>query len=248
MSPNGLVLIPARYGSSRFPGKPLAKISNKTIIQLVFENSKSSGFEVAVVTDDLRIENEVKSFGGNVFRVDDDVASGTERIALCYERFFSDGKFNFIVNVQGDEPLISGELLLKLVKYQIESKVDIATVVRKKSCLDPDFKNPNCVKAIRNEKSGKCLYFTRSSAPHIRESDDIKNSNWFHHMGIYSYTIDALRKFNDSPVSYLENLEKLEQLRALELNLSIGAIETQTDFFGIDTPEDLEKLKGVMGE
>lgn len=246
MKAQTVVLIPARFNSSRFPGKPLATIDGKTMIERVYENALKSGFETFVVTDDAKIESAVKNFGGQVLRVDDEVETGSERIILAFERYLKQGNVQFIINVQGDEPLLEGSELKKLVQYQLKSGVDIATMVRKRSSKTDleAYKNSNVVKVIYEKDSGACFYFSRASIPHDR---DQKNEFfWYQHVGVYSYSVNALMKFKNLKVSYYENLEKLEQLRAMEAGLKFGAIETTLNLIGVDAPEDIQKVEGVL--
>ena len=244
-----LVLIPARYASSRFPGKPLAKIAGKSMVQRVFENCTSMGAspsfdtQAYVVTDNLEIEKHVKDFGGNVVRVDDEVESGTERIHLAFQKS-ADKKFDLIINVQGDEPLLTGEELQRLAQFHLDSDFDIATLVKKNECME-EIKNPNVVKALV-APTGRCLYFSRGALPHDRDGNELKA--WWQHIGVYSYRPEALQKFCESPMGIYERIEKLEQLRAMEQGLSIGALVTNLNLFGVDTPEDLKKLAEVLSE
>lgn len=240
------VLIPARYASSRFPGKPLTLIKGRSMIERVYTNCLASGFECAVVTDDDRIEKAVKSFGGKVFRVDDDVPSGSERIALAFERFLADKKPELVINVQGDEPLLSGEVLKELAQFHLSSKFDITTLMRERSSSEEDFKNPNVVKAVWSPESKQCLYFSRQSVPFDRDSKT--THPWYHHIGVYSYKPQALQKFVKLPVARLEDLEKLEQLRALENQMTIGGILTTQKLMGVDVPEDVKKIEGALSE
>lgn len=241
--PKSLILIPARFASTRFPGKPLTPILNKTMIERVYQNAASSGAHTVVVTDSAEIEKEVKLFGGNVCRIDDDVPSGSERIGLCYERFYKDEKFDLVINVQGDEPLLPGSELKKLIAFHHQSKFDITTLVRKR--VDAEgFLDPNRVKAVLGA-NGECLYFSRASVPHYR--DNVGGSGeWYLHIGVYSYRPAALKRFLSLPMSRLEAIEKLEQLRALENGMKIGAIESGHDLIGVDTPEDVLKVEGVL--
>lgn len=240
---NALILIPARYGSSRFPGKPLAKILDKPMIQHVIENCKASGHDCAVVTDDERIENVLNNLELPCVRVDDEVSTGSERIALAYERFFSNKDYDFIVNAQGDEPLLKANTIKKLVEYHGKSGFDIATAVKTRSSSEEDFKNPNIVKCVYSEKDGKCLYFTRASAPHFRDN---ASGEWHQHIGLYSYKISALKSFVKLEESRLEKAEKLEQLRAMENGMSLGAIILDETLIGVDTPEDIHRIEGVL--
>jgi 3-deoxy-manno-octulosonate cytidylyltransferase (CMP-KDO synthetase) len=239
-----VVLIPARFASSRFPGKPLALIAGKSMIQRVYENCAASGFVTAVVTDNIEIQEHVENFGGKVVRVDDDVPSGTERIALAYERFFQSQKPQLVINVQGDEPLLKGQTLKELAAFHLSSSFDLTTLVRERGCREEDFKNPNVVKAILSVDSGKCLYFSRQSVPYDR--DNRGSFNWHQHIGVYSYRPEALLKFVKKPLSRLEDLEKLEQLRALEDGMSMGAILTLEKLIGVDVPEDIKKVEGAL--
>lgn len=247
-----LILIPARFASTRFPGKPLAKILGISMIQRVLQNctlnpSEDFEFDTFVVTDDQRIEDHVKSFSPNVLRVDDDVISGTLRIQLAYERFFKNKNQNYdlVINVQGDEPLLKGDDLLSLAKFHLESTFDITTLVKKRMGFSSDFLDSNKVKVVMSESTGSAFYFSRSPIPHSRDknSSDGKNDYWFLHIGVYSYKPKALVQFSTHPETRLENLEKLEQLRALEMNLKIGALETKSTILGVDHPNDIAKIE-----
>lgn len=246
MNKTTVVLIPARYNSSRFPGKPLAVISGVSMIERVYRNCELSGLECAVVTDDTRIEEHVLRFGGKVVRVDDDVPSGSERIALAFERFYKERKFEMVINVQGDEPLLKGDILRELAAFHAESTFEIATLIRPRSSQEVEFSNPNVVKAVYCEESKKCLYFSRASLPFSRDS--IPDYKWFQHIGVYSYKASALEAFVKLPESNLEVMERLEQLRALENNMSIGAIVSTQKLVGVDVPEDVKKVEEVLSE
>lgn len=247
-----LILIPARFASTRFPGKPLVKIGSKSMINLVLDNCLKAihaniDFESFVVTDDQRIEDHVKTFSSNVVRVDDDVNSGTLRIQLAYERFFKDKQFDLIINVQGDEPLLNSSDLVKLAAFHLRSEFDIATLVRKMPNFDDVFKDTNKVKAVISEFDGRALYFSRSPIPCKRDlSTDNKNDYWYLHIGVYSYRPEALNKFSKAKETRLENLEKLEQLRAMEIGLSIGVLETQSLLIGVDHIDDAKKVEEVL--
>lgn len=236
-----LVLIPARYNSSRFPGKPLAKIKDKPMIQYVYENCKEAGIDSFVVTDDERIEKAVKEFGGNVVRVDDEVETGSERIALAYERFFKN--YDYIINVQGDEPLLISSEIERIKKFHLNNDFDITTAVKKRRNIEEDFTNKNIVKCVFSEVSNQCLYFSRESIPYGREQKVI---DWYQHIGIYSYKAKSLKKFVKLPISTLEATEKLEQLRALENGMTIGAMLTDLNLIGVDDPQDILKIEGVL--
>ena len=242
-----LVLIPARFNSSRFPGKPLAKILDKPMIQHVFERIANTDYQninvdVFVVTDDKKIEVAVEGFGGDVCLVSDETESGTERVSLAVDRFFKDKNYDLIINVQGDEPLIKPEIIEQLANYHLNSEFDIATVVRKDNEIGSD---PNVVKAIYSRPSGRCLYFSRSEIPFNRNS---LRENLYAHVGIYSFRPSALSRFCEFPVSEYEKIESLEQLRALENGLTIGAIESNERLQGVDTPDDIAKVEEQLNE
>lgn len=239
-----LILIPARYGSSRFPGKPLAKILDKPMIAYMIEHCEQTGFDYAVVTDNDEIEQAVKEYNGNVVRVDDDVISGSERIALALQRFYQESDYDLVINVQGDEPLISAAEIKSIGQFHLDnSHFDICTAVKRRFRSEKEFENPNVVKAVYTSFSGQCLYFSRASIPFDRDGED---TQWFQHIGIYSYKVNALKKFVALPPSKLELTEKLEQLRALENGMLIGAKITNINLIGVDTPEDLAKIEGVL--
>lgn len=236
-----IVLIPARYQSTRFPGKPLSLIKGKSMIQRVFENVASSGFESAVVTDDARIEEHVAKFNGKVLRVDDNVPSGTERIAIALERFY-ENKYKFAINVQGDEPLLKGDTLKKLVKFHQENQTyGVTTLYRKR--FDKEIENPDIVKIALSDTSGECLYFSRSGIPYDRDKE---GRVWYQHIGVYCYQAEVLKKFTTLEQTSLEKCEKLEQLRALENKIKIGAIEVDYDLIGVDRLEDIKLVEKFL--
>ncbi len=238
-----LVLIPARYASTRFPGKPLVPLLGKPMIQRVWENV-AHFFDAAVVTDDERIEAAVKEFGGQVVRVDDDVDSGTLRIGLAYERFFAQHDYDFILNVQGDEPLLGGQDLERLVQFHAASLFDVATLVKAETD-SAEFANPNRVKAVFSPGSGECHYFSRAGIPFDRDGIDPR---WWLHVGVYCYRPESLRKACALAPSPLEQKEKLEQLRVLENNMRLGAIETKSVLIGVDVPADVAKIEERLRE
>jgi 3-deoxy-manno-octulosonate cytidylyltransferase (CMP-KDO synthetase) len=239
-----VILIPARFASSRFPGKPLALINGQSMIERVFKNCEASGFPTYVVTDHDGIEKHVKEFGGKVIRIDDDVPSGSERIALAFERQLQSENPELVINVQGDEPLLKGDVLKELAQFHLDSSFDIATLLRERSVKDEDFKNPNVVKAVYSPLSKQCLYFSRQSLPYDRDGG--RDYNWYQHIGVYSYKPKALSVFVKLPMARLEDLEKLEQLRALENQMTIGAVLTSQKLIGVDVPDDIQKVEGAL--
>lgn len=247
-----LILIPARFASTRFPGKPLAMISGKTMIARVLDNCLTAShpdinFESFVVTDSDEVEGHIKTFSENVVRVDDDVISGTLRIELAYNRFFKSKNYDLVINVQGDEPLLEGSDLVRLAEFHLKSPFEIATLVKKQNGFDTVFQDPNKVKVAMSETTGRAFYFSRAPIPFKRDIGvDLSGEYWFLHIGVYSYKADALTQFAKAPVSRLEDLEKLEQLRALEMGMNIGALETKSIVMGVDHPEDVKKVEEVL--
>jgi 3-deoxy-manno-octulosonate cytidylyltransferase (CMP-KDO synthetase) len=258
-----LVLIPARFNSSRFPGKPLAKLLGKSMIQRVYENCQEANyyispssleghslaplklkFDTYVVTDSDEIQNHLIEINGKVCRVDDAVKTGSERIYLAFKRFFENKEYDLVVNMQGDEPLLTGNELRKLCSFHLQNGSDLATLVRKRDTIDQDFNSKNVVKVIYSEQSGICHYFSRSQIPYF--VDDKSSSEWYQHIGIYSYKIEALERFSKSPPGFYENRESLEQLRALELGMKILGLKTEAKLIGVDAPEDIQKVERVL--
>ena len=241
-------IIPARYSSTRFPGKPLADIHGKTMIQRVYEQTLQAIEEVWVATDDDRIKNTVENFGGNVIMTSPDHQSGTDRIAEAISKI-SESKgteYDVVINIQGDEPFIQPEQI-ELVKKCFESEhTQIATLVKQISKQEEIF-DPNKVKAVIS-KSQKALYFSRSPIPFLRE---IEKENWlnmgtfYKHIGMYAYKNDVLQEITQIDQSSLELSESLEQLRWLENEYWIQTEITEHESIGIDTPEDLERVKEI---
>ncbi|MBF0207178.1 MAG: 3-deoxy-manno-octulosonate cytidylyltransferase, partial [Oligoflexia bacterium] len=258
--PKTLVLIPARYESSRFPGKPLAQIAGKSMIERTFTNAAESNFEVVVVTDHPLIEEHVRSFGGNVVRVDDQVNSGSDRIYLAYKRFFKhlskrlserlQQDYQFIINLQGDEPLLPGSELVKLPLLSAKSGHPISTLIKEQKNYDcEEFKNPNVVKVIFSKKTEECLYFSRASIPHFTSTHFASHSTatpWYQHIGVYCYSRDALERFVSTPPSSYELSERLEQLRALEMGIKIGGVPTVANLIAVDTPQDIIRVEDAL--
>lgn len=236
-----LGIIPARYASTRFPAKPLADIAGKSMIQRVYEQVKKSKLitDVIVATDNTEILNHVTQFGGRVRMTKESHVSGTDR---CYEALtLQKAKFDYVINIQGDEPFIQPEQI-DLLAELLDGKTEIATLVKKIEDKDQLF-NPNVVKAVVSEK-GEALYFSRSTVPHIRnttEGEWMNKHTFYKHIGMYAYRTDVLQQLTALPVSPLEKAESLEQLRWLENGFRIKVAETKTETIGIDTPEDLQK-------
>jgi 3-deoxy-manno-octulosonate cytidylyltransferase (CMP-KDO synthetase) len=245
-----LVLIPARYGSSRLPGKPLADLGGRPMIQRVYEAVLAAPeVETALVaTDDERIFRVVEAFGGQAMMTAPGHLSGTDR---CAEALASlDRKYELVVNVQGDEPFVQAAQLRALQRFmQDNPSFPIGTLVRRIDTAE-ELENPNHVKAVVCAQSRKALYFSRSPVPYLRGvpfSEWPNKGTFYRHLGIYAFRGHALTAVAALPPSPLESMESLEQLRWLENGWSIGACETDHTGMGIDTPEDLERAQRLFG-
>jgi 3-deoxy-manno-octulosonate cytidylyltransferase (CMP-KDO synthetase) len=240
-----LGIIPARFESSRFPGKPLAQIEGKPMIQWVYEACMGVFDHLVVATDDERILTAAEGFGANVLLTSSDHSSGTERCleALCILEK-KNLAFDMVVNIQGDEPLIKKEQLSQLLTCMEEDDADIATLVKVfEEHEDPG--DPNSVKVVINTKN-EALYFSRSPIPFHRDSKSVLSEKYLKHIGLYAYKSTVLKKICDLPVSKLEKAESLEQLRWLENGFTIRTMSTEYENIGIDTPDDLKKLKNYL--
>lgn len=248
-----LCIIPARYGSKRFPGKPLALLNKKPIIQHVYENAKKSTLidDVFVATDDVRILKTVESFGGKAIMTSTEAPSGTDRIAEAVDELMKEGyhinERSIIINLQGDEPLIRAEMIDQLIELMKEGDGYIGTLAKEIRNIE-EFENPNIVKVVFDKK-GFAIYFSRAPIPFDRErylGEITRNPYMYKHIGIYGYSVEILREFVRLPQSRLEKIEYLEQLRALENGIKIKVGITDYDSFGIDTPKDLEVVEKCL--
>lgn len=233
-------VIPARYGSTRFPGKPLALIHNKPLLQWVIEGVRSAKSikQLIVATDDTRIESLCKELGVDVVMTDSDLPSGSDRVWAAIKSIDCD----VVVNVQGDEPLITAELLDRLVApFQKDPSLEMATLAEKLKMEDA--KNSNIVKLILN-KDDEAIYFSRFNIPYSKGSD-FEGAN-LKHIGLYAYRKDFLKQFcNQEPVA-IEKMESLEQLRALYMGARIKVILVQQLLKGVDTPEDAKQVEKIL--
>lgn len=237
-----LGIIPARFASSRFPGKPLVDIEGQTMIQRVYEQVKQSKklSKVIVATDDQRIVEEVLSFGGNVVMTSETHQSGTDR---CAEVITNDNEYDVIINIQGDEPFINPEQIDLLAACFENPQTKIATLVKKIDSMDELF-NLNIPKVVRNIH-GEAIYFSRQTIPFLRGIEQgqwLKEQTFYKHIGIYAYQVDTLRALTQLPVSGLEEAEALEQLRWIENGYAIQTAVTTHETVAVDTKEDLEKI------
>lgn len=244
-------IIPARYASSRFPGKPLALLGNKPMIQRVYEQVAKSVDIVYVATDDIRIFDTVKSFGGKAIMTSPEHMSGTDRCAEAVEKIKRDtGKIiDVVINIQGDEPFINPEQINLLKKCFKGENVEIATLIRR---IEPgeDIFNPNQPKVIINAEKD-AIYFSRAAIPYLRDtekSDWSKKHVYYKHIGLYAYRTEILKKITLLPRSPLEVSESLEQNRWIENGFKIKTAVTLWETIGIDTPEDMELAKAMMDD
>jgi 3-deoxy-manno-octulosonate cytidylyltransferase (CMP-KDO synthetase) len=233
-----MVVIPARYGSSRFPGKPLAMLGRKPMIQHVYEHAAAcrAVTEVLVATDDERIKQAVERFGGRVAMVAGDYRTGTDRVAGVARMFDRD----YYVNLQGDEIPLQPNLLTDLIEPFIESGAGMGTLKRALEATE-DVHNPSVVKVV-TDHLGNALYFSRAPIPLVRDDAARRAVEGLHyiHLGLYMYRRDTLLKLASLPTGRLEDAEKLEQLRALEHGIPIRVWETTHASLRVDTPQDVE--------
>jgi len=263
-----MVIIPARYDSTRFPGKPLSLLRGKTLIQHVYENSRDANLidDIIVATDSEAIFEKVFSFGGKAVMTSKVHPSGTDRIAEVAASMDCD----IVVNVQADEPLIQSQMIDDVILLLDDERASIGTLVKKIADLK-EIANPNVVKVVFDEE-GFALYFSRSPIPYHRDSGiphlTLRNgetekrrkemrvpdspsprypeAKFYKHIGIYSYRREALLALSKMEPTELEKIEKLEQLRAIEKGMRIKIKETFFETYGVDTPEDLERIEKCL--
>lgn len=244
-------IIPARYASSRFPGKPLVDIGGKSMIQRVYEQAYKCGLlaEVVVATDDKRIHEHVLAFG-NAVMTGNQHSTGTDRCAEAFSIINQHGKYtkaDGLINIQGDEPFIAPKQIELLIHALSDPAKQIVTLI-KKIRTEADLSNPNIVKVV-TAINGKALYFSRAPIPHARNPVSIQNQEpgyGYMHIGLYGFRISTLEEIVKMPAGLLETTESLEQLRWLEHGADIHVVETQSAGISIDTPEDLERIKELM--
>lgn len=235
------IIIPARYGSSRLEGKPLLKVMGKSVIQWVYEKAKQAKLAdmVIVATDDKRIFDEVKSFGGEVDMTSVNHKCGSDRIMEVVSRH---PEISYICNLQGDEPLIKPESIDSVIRnVKEDDKADISTLIRVLTD-ENEINNPNLVKCVI-DKNGFALYFSRSKIPYERNTG---KATFYGHIGIYGYKRQALESMTSMAQTSLECAESLEQLRALENGMHIKTSVVDFVPVGIDTKEDLEKFRQIV--
>lgn len=236
-----LGVIPARYGSSRFPGKPLIDLKGKPMIQRVYEGAAKSQLisELVVATDDQRIFNEVKRFGGKVEMTSEQHQTGTDR---CAEVLSKNPNFDVVINIQGDEPLVDFRQTDQLLSAFENHEVQIATLGIRNISTE-DLQNPNRIKIVTNQHNS-ALYFSRSCIPNFNNAKQeiVAQYPFLRHIGLYAYRANILKEIATLKETLLEKTESLEQLRWLYYGYKIQVVETDIETPNIDTPEDLEKV------
>ena len=243
-----LVIIPARYASTRFPAKPLALLGGKPIIEHVYGQVSKAVSDVVVATDDERIMAAVEAFGGRAVMTSTEHQSGTDR---CYEALQRvGGDYDVVINVQGDEPFIQPEQIEALIACFDDATTDIATMVKPFTVADgiEALENPNSPKVVVS-RDMKALYFSRSVIPYMRgveREEWLAKHTYYKHIGIYAFRAKTLAEVTALPQSSLELSEKLEQLRWLENGYVIGVATTERETIGIDTPEDLSRAEAYL--
>ena len=238
-------IIPARYSSTRFEGKVLADIMGKPMIQHVWERSKKALIldDIFIACDDERVEKVAKEFGAKVVLTAKAHASGSDRICEVINPL----DVKVVVNIQGDEPLIHPTMIESVASVLLkDAKSPVATIMQK--IKDPSLiDDPHTVKVVV-DKNNFALYFSRAAIPHRAANSEIAHPVYYKHIGLYGYTKDFLFTYKNLPISNLERIEKLEQLRILEEGFRIRVLETKYDTIGVDTPEDLERVRAYFKE
>ncbi|MBV2167935.1 MAG: 3-deoxy-manno-octulosonate cytidylyltransferase [Bdellovibrio sp.] len=241
-----LGVIPARYGSTRFPGKPLVNLQGRPLIQWTIEGAKKSKLlsDVIVATDDERIKAAAEAVGVKVAMTPSDLPTGSDRIHAAIKNL----ECEVVVNIQGDEPLVTGELIDRLAQVFIdEPRMDMATLAH--PITEEDLQSPNAVKVVMNHKD-EALYFSRYAIPYSRSkaSEMGTYEGCLKHIGMYAYSKSFLKQFCEAPPALIEKAESLEQLRALYLGAKIKVIRVKEASLGVDTPEDLVRLEKLLSQ
>jgi 3-deoxy-manno-octulosonate cytidylyltransferase (CMP-KDO synthetase) len=245
-----LGVIPARYASSRFPGKALATVRSRTVLELVWERVSMARYlgPVVIATDDERIARAARGFGAQVCMTRNDHVSGTDRVAEVASAYED---VELVVNIQGDEPLIDPNAIdAAILPLLEEPAIPMGTL--KKRIEDPrELRDPNVVKVV-TDRFGNAIYFSRANIPFVRDSDGLHpvqaggEITSFKHIGLYVYRRDFLLRYSALPIGPLEQLERLEQLRAIENGFRMRVVETDYESIGVDTPADLEKVRALI--
>lgn len=240
-------IIPARYASTRFPGKPLAILGGKTVIERVYTQVASVLDEVCVATDDQRIMDAVKAFGGRAVMTRTDHKSGTDRIEEAYNKIGKD--IPVVINIQGDEPFIRPEQIKAVMECFDDPSTEIATLGKPFESMDA-VRNVNSPKIVVDNHN-YAMYFSRSIIPFVRgvdENDWLRHYPFLKHLGLYAYRAEVLKRITALPQSSLEKAESLEQLRWLQNGFRIKVAITNAETVGIDTPDDLKRAEEILSK
>lgn len=242
-----IVIVPARLNSQRLPNKLIEKIGNRFLFQIVYENISQSKYveKVIIATDSKQIIDICENLKFKYILTPDYFQSGTDRICWTIEQL--NENYDLIINVQGDEPLLSSEDLDNFIEFIRDKEFDVATMIAKINNID-DIYNSNIVKVVLNNKN-EAMYFSRSQIPHKRdgfEKIDLNQETYFKHIGVYAYRPQSLQVFSNLPQSSYEKSEKLEQLRLLQHGYRYLCFEIMKDLISVDTIEDLEKVKNLL--
>ena len=243
-----IAIIPARYASTRFPGKPLAQLGGQSVIERVYRQVSGVIEDVVVATDDERIYSAVEAFGGRVVMTSAEHRSGTDR---CWEAYCKQGKqFDVVINVQGDEPFITASQLRAIISCFEDENTDIATLVKPFTKEDglSALENPNTPKVVLDAQM-RAIYFSRSVIPFLRGVEReqwLSHHTFYKHIGMYAFRSEVLEQITSLEQSVLEKAESLEQLRWLENGCKIGVGVTEEETIGIDTPEDLQRAEEFL--
>lgn len=241
---NVIGIIPARYGSTRFPGKPLIPILGKTLLQRTYENASlaTSLERIVVATDDWRIYEHVRGFGGNVVMTSPDCPTGTDRIAEVLNKDLSLKEASVIVNIQGDEPCIDPKAIDRVAHLLLHDPHAVMSTVAVRLESEEDAYNPSVVKCIMDQNSN-ALYFSRALIPSNKKNEFIKNYPYLRHVGLYAYRPSFILTYQNLPLTSLQMAEDLEQLKVLENGYRIKMAIIDRVSPGVDTPEDIQKVK-----
>ena len=242
-----IAIIPARWSSSRFPGKPLVDLCGKPLIQWVWEAACRSNVldRILIATDDDRIAECAFDFGAEYAMTPSDLPSGTDRIIYALDELNETA--DIVLNIQGDEPLLNGKIIDSLLNAFILSDADVGTLVKRIN-TESELFDKSVVKVVF-KSDNTALYFSRNVIPYIRDVNKdelLEKFQFWKHIGIYAYKTSSLRQFQSLSVSSLENAEKLEQLRLIESGAKFLCVETDAELYGVDTPEDLEIVKKII--
>jgi 3-deoxy-manno-octulosonate cytidylyltransferase (CMP-KDO synthetase) len=240
-------IIPARYASTRLPGKMLIDINGKPMLQLVWEGAKGSEYldRVVIATDDNRIVELCEKIGAECVMTSPDLKSGSDRVLAACEIIKDES--DIIINIQGDEPLLRGEVIDRLISEFADSASPVGTLIYRIDDIN-ELSDDSVVKVVKN-KDNTALYFSRNCIPHLRGIDEtgyLNNHDYYKHIGIYAFRKEMLRIFHELPESSLEKAEKLEQLRLLENGYSIYCVKTDSRLISVDTERDLEMVRRTL--